>query len=213
MGRENRKEAVASLHREQMLRAAERLFWQKGYGQTTIDDISRESGYSRRTLYAYYQNKEDILHHILIRGLEELKNGLTAAAREDSFVRRFRGVFAAMRRYQEQYPFSSEAVNRADTAALGGVALSDAVREIFRLGEEINGLLAGLIEQGQREGAVRRELVPGMTVAVLWPQISALLTLVQTKGKFLSAQFGVTGEELLNYGLNQILRSILAVRD
>ena len=61
MSRINQKPAVADLHRQQILKAAEVLFTEKGYEHTRIEDISRASGYSRRTLYAYYQSKEDIL--------------------------------------------------------------------------------------------------------------------------------------------------------
>lgn len=50
MGRENKKEAVAALHREWIMTAAERLFSEKGYEQTTIEDISAASGYSRRRI-------------------------------------------------------------------------------------------------------------------------------------------------------------------
>ena len=61
----NRKEAVAALHRARIMTAAERLFSEKGYALTTIEDISKASEYSRRTIYAYYDSKEDILHHII----------------------------------------------------------------------------------------------------------------------------------------------------
>ncbi len=50
MGRENKKESVAALHRERIMTAAERLFSEKGYEQTTIEDISAASGYSRRRI-------------------------------------------------------------------------------------------------------------------------------------------------------------------
>ena len=53
MSRINQKPAVADLHRQQILKAAEVLFTEKGYEHTRIEDISRASGYSRRTLYAY----------------------------------------------------------------------------------------------------------------------------------------------------------------
>ncbi|MGN1132406.1 MAG: TetR/AcrR family transcriptional regulator, partial [Ruminococcus sp.] len=52
MGRENKNEAVATLHRETILNASEELFSKKGFEKTTIDDISKKSGYSRRTIYA-----------------------------------------------------------------------------------------------------------------------------------------------------------------
>ena len=60
MGRENKKAAVAALHRQQILSAAEKLFAEKGFEQTTIGEISEASAYSRRTIYAYYTSKEDI---------------------------------------------------------------------------------------------------------------------------------------------------------
>ena len=47
----NRKEAVAALHRARIMTAAERLFSEKGYALTTIEDISKASEYSRRTSY------------------------------------------------------------------------------------------------------------------------------------------------------------------
>lgn len=38
------------------------LFLEKGYAQTTIEVISKASEYSRRTIYAYCESKDDILH-------------------------------------------------------------------------------------------------------------------------------------------------------
>ena len=81
----NQKEAVAALHRERMLAAAEELFQQKGFEQTTIDDISKASGYSRRTLYAYYVNKEDFLRQIVRKGLRQLDGALEAAVGRKTF--------------------------------------------------------------------------------------------------------------------------------
>lgn len=57
MDQMSRKEAVTSLHRARIMTAAEKLFSEKGYAQTTIDDISKASEYSRRTIYAYYESK------------------------------------------------------------------------------------------------------------------------------------------------------------
>lgn len=38
-----------------------RLFLDKGYEATTVDDISREAGISRRTFFHYFESKDDIL--------------------------------------------------------------------------------------------------------------------------------------------------------
>jgi AcrR family transcriptional regulator len=41
--------------------AAYELFSEKGYHQTTVDDIAASAGVSTRTYYRYYKNKEDVV--------------------------------------------------------------------------------------------------------------------------------------------------------
>ena len=84
MGETNKKEAVAALHRARIMTAAEKLFSEKGYEQTTIEDISKESEYSRRTIYAYYESKDDILHCIIEKGLQALKTDIENAANDNA---------------------------------------------------------------------------------------------------------------------------------
>lgn len=54
---QNQRQAVALLHQAQILKAAERLFAEKGFHQTAIADISTASGYSRRTICANFESK------------------------------------------------------------------------------------------------------------------------------------------------------------
>ena len=68
----SRKEAVTALHRARIMTAAEKLFSEKGYAQTTIDDISKASEYSRRTIYAYYESKDSLLLWVVLRYLPRL---------------------------------------------------------------------------------------------------------------------------------------------
>ena len=55
-------------------------------------------------------------------------------------------------------------------------------------------------------------LVPTLTVYVLWSSIDSLLALAGTKGKFICAQNGVTEEDFLDYGFRQVVNSILEAR-
>ena len=116
----SKKEAVAALHRARIMTAAERLFSEKGYAQTTIDDISKASEYSRRTIYAYYDSKEDILHHIIEKGLRSLKADIESAANEnDGFTDAFCAVCGAMRRYRKEYPRSLDSLKRSGADEIG----------------------------------------------------------------------------------------------
>ena len=213
MGRGNKKEAIASFHREQILKAAERMFTEKGYDQTTIADISKEAGYSRRTIYAYYESKDDMLHHIIETGLQALKEDIKNAVKgNDDFLGQYKAICMAMSRYQRECPYSAENVNRANTTNLDETDISDTVKRILLFGEEINRVLADFIEKGKKDGMVRQDTVPELTVYVLWSGITSLFSLVQTKGQYISGHYSISDKEFLEYGLKQLINSILEER-
>ena len=79
---EDRKTAVETLHRERIMDASERLFLEKGFQGTTISDISEAADYSRRTIYAYFESKDEILCGVVARGLRMLRDELRAVLGE-----------------------------------------------------------------------------------------------------------------------------------
>lgn len=213
MGRENKKEAVAALHREQIMRASEQLFSTKGFAQTTIDDISKASEYSRRTIYSYYESKEDILHHIIEKGLLVLKEDIqNAISLNDDFIDGYKVICMAMSKYQKECPYSADNVNSANSSNFDMENISETVKHILLLGTEINTILAEFIENGKEKGVVRQDIIPMLTVYILWSSITSFLTLAQTKGQFISKQFSISENELLDYGFKQLINSILEVR-
>lgn len=48
--------------KEKILVAAITLFAQKGFEKTTINDISKEAGIGKGTVYEYFQNKEEMIN-------------------------------------------------------------------------------------------------------------------------------------------------------
>ena len=213
MGRENKNEAIAAFHRSQILKAAEKLFSEKGFDQTKIDDISRASSYSRRTIYAYYKSKDDILHHIIIQGLITLKNDIEAATTQDGdFETKYMAICHAMKKYQDECPHSFEKVGSADTSKLESSAGSEAIDQILLLGTEINELLAAFLREEKKNGILRHDAEPMISVYIIWSGITALLTLTKTKGRYISRQFSVSEDEFLDYGFRQIINSFLETR-
>ena len=60
----------ANERKNEILDIAEHLFNEKGYNQTTVEDILKESGIAKGTLYYHFKNKEDILSAMIERQIE-----------------------------------------------------------------------------------------------------------------------------------------------
>ena len=213
MGRQNKKKDVAEHHKETIMQAAEKLFLEKGFAATTITDISQAAEYSRRTIYAYYESKEDILHHIVLKGLLALKDNIQQAKMgHSSFIEQYYAICGAMKDYFMNSPQSFLSVNQADAKEIDFNLIPPAAKRIFALGTEINRLLGDFIEDGKQSCIVRSEVHTMKTVYILWSSISSLLSLVQSKGTFLEKEFSSTQDEFLQYGFTQIINSILEER-
>ena len=57
-----------------------------------------------------------------------------------------------------------------------------------------------------------QDTVPELTVYVLWSGITSLFSLVQTKGQYISGKYSISDREFLEYGLKQLINSILEER-
>src|SRR5688500_11749778 len=57
-----RRQQQARENRRRILAAAERLFADKGYGNTTITDVAAAAGVAVETVYATFKNKITLLH-------------------------------------------------------------------------------------------------------------------------------------------------------
>jgi AcrR family transcriptional regulator len=67
-----KKDVVTEFRTGEILQAAYRVFAERGFEQATMDDIAREAGVAKGTLYLYYPSKQDIYSAALHRSVVEL---------------------------------------------------------------------------------------------------------------------------------------------
>lgn len=85
--------------REAVLRTAARLFSEKGFHATSLDEVAERLNVTKPTLYYYVKNKDEILFGCVHAGLELVRAGIAEAAESGgSALDRLR---ACMRAYAE----------------------------------------------------------------------------------------------------------------
>lgn len=80
---------------EVILKAAARLFCEKGYAASTLRDIAASAGMKAGSLYYHFNSKEEMLDAILDQGVREIYEGVAAVIQADVASSDYRSKIAA----------------------------------------------------------------------------------------------------------------------
>src|SRR3982751_6439389 len=72
MPRPRRSDVITAFRTTALLDAARRVFGKSGFEAATIDEIAREAGVAKGTLYLYYRSKRSIYWAAVQEGIREL---------------------------------------------------------------------------------------------------------------------------------------------
>lgn len=78
MGLEERRNKERLARRNQILKAARKLFFDKGYKSITIDHIARKAELSKGAVYLYFKSKEEIYIQILLADIYKFNQKVAA---------------------------------------------------------------------------------------------------------------------------------------
>jgi AcrR family transcriptional regulator len=91
--------------REDLLAAAARRFVQVGIRRTTMEDIARDAGAGKATLYRHFGNKDAVIDALVAREADRFVRALTAAAQaEQDAASKLEAAFLAGVRFFVDHP-------------------------------------------------------------------------------------------------------------
>jgi TetR/AcrR family fatty acid metabolism transcriptional regulator len=173
------KPKKSEARKEQILRAAEQVFAQKGFQEATVSDVARKAGLSDATIYEYFPSKEELLFSIpgqtarrARENMEHLLNHIRGASNKIRAI-----IYDYLRFYESHTDYASVAMltlkqnrNFLKTGAYEDVrALSRLILRVIEEGiatgefrPEINAYLVRSVILGTIEHMVIRRVLLGI---------------------------------------------------
>ncbi|HEX7922468.1 MAG TPA: TetR/AcrR family transcriptional regulator [Bradyrhizobium sp.] len=157
----NVKEQIKEYKRERILEAAAKLFYEKGFQKTTIDDIGAALGVTKPFIYTYFENKYAILEQLfdVVYGdlhADVMKVLSSKDGSPKDRLRRFVTVYVEKNIERQRFT----AIMLEEEKNLSAKKIAD----IRRKQRDFDGKLARLIEEGVSDGLFE---VPDAKVASL----------------------------------------------
>ncbi|MEK6282721.1 MAG: TetR/AcrR family transcriptional regulator [Acidobacteriota bacterium] len=168
----NSDRPVIADKREAILRAAISVFAHNGYFNSKVADIAREAGVADGTVYLYFKSKEEILHSIFDRGMEE---AIAEGRKELQQLSDPREKLRAIAHLHLERLGADR-----DLAVVFQVELRGSTKfmEEFSaagFGEYLN-LIRSTFEEGQRAGVFRSELNAKVVAKILFGALDEMAT-------------------------------------
>lgn len=210
MGIHERKEREKEQRREEILNAAQKIFFEKDLQTATMDEIAEEAELSKGTLYLYYKSKEDLYLAVMMRGLETLYHMFhkvisckrPIAVRLAMLGEAYFQFFQKYRNYFRMFYFFQ---NPQFHKQVSPEIMETCTMENQKLWQ----LVINLIQKGIEEGSLKSNLQPAEAAVMLWSNSSAIMTRIDAQGEYFKNVLNVNLEQTLQQSNIFLLESML----
>lgn len=162
--RTDRRQRRSAEIRERLFRAALKCFGERGFAETTVEDITNAADVGKGTFFNYFPSKEHILLAFGEMQLAKLEAAIQSARKTNEPLPEFlRSLGARM----TQEPTRNPAIIRAILQAyLSTTPVRDAMLELQK---RVHALHTQIIQLGQQRGEIRSDL-PAAEIAYVFRQ-------------------------------------------
>ena len=207
MGR--RKKEPRSVHRENIVSAASTLFMERGIAATSMDDIAKAAGYSKATLYVYFENKEEIVGILVLNSMKKLYDYISSALIQHKTTKaRYDFICRGLVQYQEEFPFYFKMVLDKINIDFESKNYLPEEKETYQIGEEINEKIKNFLLSGMEKGDLRSDLEIMPAILNFWGMLSGIIQLAANKEEYIKKSMGLSKIKFLEYGFSLVYHSI-----
>jgi AcrR family transcriptional regulator len=213
MGISERKAKEKEIRKNDIIDAAEKVFFSKGYTVATMDDVAKTAEFSKRTVYIYFKSKEQIYFKIMVRGYRVLINMIEESKKnmkDENALTQIRLLGEILYRFSKEHPDYFNAIMNYENGEMDfNTTITDESREeCYSLGEKIFDYLISALSKGIKEGVVKEDIDVVNTAIVLWSCTLGIFNTLNKKKKYIAEYHKRNPEELLNDAFNMLTKSI-----
>ena len=189
------RQRTRDVKREAVIRAAARAFSERGYHNTSLDEIAAALNVTKPTIYYYVANKEQLLLECILTGLERVLEpfrrprppGMSAREQLNATIRHYAQAIAS------EY---GGCMVRAEDLGLAPASLA----RIKKLKSEIDHAIRQLLEEGARDGSVDTH-DPKMTAFALAGALNWIAHWYRENQSMTAAEIAEAFVRIFNLGL------------
>jgi AcrR family transcriptional regulator len=171
----SRKQREREQRRNEIINAAEKFFFERGYDDVTMDEIADEAEVNKALLYYYFKNKEALFFAVDLRGVRILHELYLKCSNIDvDGYTKIKSMIQSLFEFSKDYPDYFRIYRYAGTERFQMSDNEDA-KELVDLTTGIWRLMVEAILQGMKDKTIRKDVDPvEMSIYINVMSMSAL---------------------------------------
>jgi AcrR family transcriptional regulator len=198
MGIAERREREKEQRRNDIVDAAESVFFSKGWQAATMEDVAEAAELSKATLYLYFKNKEELYAAILVRGSEVLHAKFEEAVEtHETGLEQTAAIGRAYIAFHEEHRDYYDAMMYFDSKGAPPCDDCEYAQKCEEYRERSMNLVAQAVRNGVEDGSIRPDLDPVKTAVLLWAQSSGVIQALATAGEKIQTAHNIDPQDLV----------------
>lgn len=208
MGISERKEREKTLRREQILDAAEGIFFTQGVDKATMESLADAAELSKGTLYLYFKSKEDIHYAVTQRGLQRLYQRMKQMDTEGKdAVENLMLLADVFIRFCEEEAELANSILFFQACDFRNLNIDqEQIKDHFLNNSPIQ-LVTNFVSEGVKLGILRTDIPIEIISHTLWAQLMGVIQ-ISAKKKALFDLVNITQQDILGCHFKIVLNGL-----
>ncbi len=201
-----RRERERQIREADIITAAEKVFILKGYEDSSMDEIAKEAQFTKRTLYQYFENKDELYLAVTLKVFKQFYASLrTAYDEKESGYTKIEKACTFFYQFFKENPGTLQVIKSIGKAKRKSSEGSTRRQELFVFNEGIFNMIGSFITQGQTDGSIKLGLDPQKTACSLIFLTTGYLYLFSYTGENFTENFSLDKDDFSEFTLGLLL--------
>jgi len=211
MGIAERREREKERRKQDIIDAAEKVFFDKGFTAASVESVANEAELSKATLYLYFRTKDELYYAVCSRAqdliFKLIDKEIAKYSKTIDILKAFLNSFLI---FQKKYPDYFQALYYFQTHKMDIDYNGEEVQKHKEQDQLYLAKWIALVEKGKKEGIIRKELNPINSVLLIWMQMSGFLKIYSVMEEELNNHYNITKKSLLEDYFDLIFNGVLS---
>ncbi len=184
---------------KQIVDAARKLFYKFGFKKVSMDEIAREAGVTKKTVYTYFSSKEELFKYFIQEELDNMKKIVEDIEKENlDFFEAVHQIIFQLIKYKNKRQFFKLMTNEAEV-----LKSSIASKSLNLIDEQIQSYIYDIVKNAMDKGYIKKENPEVVTFLVYKMYIALMFDWSETREKLDEEEIAKTILDILKNGLGE----------